>query len=121
MKKKTILGYQRLCLCLIFLLFVASCAIKKSNKTAYPSPQNQVWRVDVIIMPSDKDYRIPESISTYLIAIKPVTSRGIITSDEPQMLLLSFRIYGAKQLLSLKEKLGAMSIVRSINIISLSD
>jgi hypothetical protein len=121
MKKKTIWGYPRLCLCLIFSLSMVSCAIKKGIKTAHSCPQNQVWRVEIIITPNDTGYRIPESISTGLISIEPVMSGNAINSAQPQMLLLSFRVYGLIQLQSLREKLCAMSIVRSINIISLSN
>jgi hypothetical protein len=116
MKKKTIWGHPGLCLCLILPLLLISCAIKKDNKTARPFTQNQVWRVDVTIVPEDIAYRIPESIPDGLISIKPAINGNINNSGQPQMLLLSFRVYDPAQLQLLREKLSATGMVRSILI-----
>jgi hypothetical protein len=98
-----------------------SCAIKKGNKMASPLQQNEVWRVDVIIVPDDMDYRIPKNLSAGLMSIEPVASWNIINSGQPQMLLLSFRVYDPRELQALREKLCATRMVRSINITSLSN
>jgi hypothetical protein len=84
-------------------------------------PQNQAWRVDVTIVPEDVAYQIPGSVSTGLISIEPVVSGNITNSGQPQMLLLSFRVDDPIQLQSLREKLFATGMVKSINIISLSN
>lgn len=117
MKNTPFGGYPWLCLCLIFPVWLCSCAVKRGstlteNYVAADSPT--VWHIEVFMMPVKW---MPWTSGNEVEALfQPYNITRTGHSGNTQILQLSFRANNNQQLNMLREQLFATGMVEQVNV-----